>query len=164
MSKNKPTYIVVHTSDSSWGTAEDIDAWHRERGWEMIGYHYVIENGRVSSKGRPSLTRDGAIEAGRSEDQTGAHARGYNAKSIGICLIGKNGKFTHNQLGSLYALLTSLCFRHQIKVDAVVGHYETEQSGGKTCPDLKMDRVRKKLATLFTFFKSQMLTFPELKK
>jgi N-acetyl-anhydromuramyl-L-alanine amidase AmpD len=55
--------------------AAEIDQWHKERGWSSIGYHYVIR-------------RDGTVEVGRPLQQPGAHVKGHNDYSIGICLIG----------------------------------------------------------------------------
>lgn len=70
--------IIVHCSATPRGrnvTASDIDRWHRERGWNGIGYHYVVG-------------LDGNIEPGRDENEIGAHCKGHNAHSIGICYIG----------------------------------------------------------------------------
>lgn len=70
--------LVVHCSatrpDLDIG-AREIDTWHRNRGWDGIGYHDVIR-------------RDGTVEDGRPLKSPGAHARGHNANSIGVCLIG----------------------------------------------------------------------------
>lgn len=56
--------------------AEDIRRWHVQgNGWRDIGYHHVI-------------CRDGALENGRPLDQDGAHTKGYNGRSIGVCLVG----------------------------------------------------------------------------
>jgi len=54
---------------------KEIAEWHRARGWNGIGYHYVIR-------------RDGTIENGRPLERAGAHVEGHNANSIGICLVG----------------------------------------------------------------------------
>ena len=75
-------YIVLHCSatppSQDIGAAE-IDQWHRARGWSGIGYHWVIR-------------RDGRIEPGRSVShegvQQGAHVRGHNQHSVGVCLVG----------------------------------------------------------------------------
>ena len=70
--------IVIHCSATPEGKnfrARDIDAWHRQRGFKKIGYHYVID-------------LDGTIEKGRDESEVGAHVSGYNSHSIGICYIG----------------------------------------------------------------------------
>ena len=77
--------IVIHCSATPEGKnfrARDIDAWHRQRGFKKIGYHYVID-------------LDGTIEKGRDESEVGAHVAGYNSHTIGICYIGglaKDGK------------------------------------------------------------------------
>ena len=78
--------IIVHCSATKAGqdfTAADIDCWHRERGFNGIGYHYVIR-------------LDGKLEKGRDVSLAGAHCRGWNERSVGICYIGgvdENGRF-----------------------------------------------------------------------
>jgi hypothetical protein len=70
--------LVVHCAatrpDQDIGVAE-IDAEHRAQGWDCIGYHYVIR-------------RSGILEKGRPDSQVGAHVKGHNAFSLGICLVG----------------------------------------------------------------------------
>ncbi len=56
-------------------TYETIEAGHKARGFREIGYHYYIR-------------RDGSVQAGRSEDEIGAHCLGYNSIAIGICYEG----------------------------------------------------------------------------
>jgi N-acetyl-anhydromuramyl-L-alanine amidase AmpD len=48
---------------------------HKARGWEGIGYALVIK-------------RNGRIETGEDLKKAGAHAKGWNSKSVGVCLIG----------------------------------------------------------------------------
>lgn len=70
--------IVIHCSATRAGMdvrASDIDKWHKERGFAMIGYNYVID-------------LDGTVEKGRPLTMDGAHCIGYNNHSIGICYIG----------------------------------------------------------------------------
>lgn len=77
--------IIIHCSATPEGrdyTVADIDRWHKQRGWNGIGYHYVIY-------------RDGSVHTGRKVETMGAHCTGQNANSIGICYIGglaENGK------------------------------------------------------------------------
>lgn len=84
--------IVIHCSATRAGQdvrASDIDKWHRERGFAMIGYNYVIDlDGKVET-GRP-LSRDGA-----HCNTAGVSGKSYNRHSIGICYVGgldKDGK------------------------------------------------------------------------
>jgi len=70
--------IVVHCSATPPDMYVDkamIDRWHKERGWSGCGYHYVIK-------------RDGQIELGRPIEKIGAHVKGHNKTSIGICYCG----------------------------------------------------------------------------
>ncbi len=68
------TAIVLHHS-AGRGTLEDVDRIHRKRGYTCIGYHcYITRNGEVNL-GRPLLA-------------VGAHAKGHNKNTIGICLEG----------------------------------------------------------------------------
>lgn len=70
--------IIIHCSDTPFlkdFSAADIDKWHRERNFDCIGYHYVI-------------CLDGSVQVGRPLQRIGAHCKGYNSDSIGICYIG----------------------------------------------------------------------------
>lgn len=70
--------IIIHCSATPEGrnvTVADIDRWHRTRGFQGIGYHYVVY-------------LDGTIAAGRDEQLAGAHCRGHNQRSIGVCYVG----------------------------------------------------------------------------
>lgn len=70
--------IIIHCSATPEGrhvTVEDITAWHKQRGFRTIGYHYVIY-------------LNGELHRGRKESEIGAHVVGQNQKSIGICYIG----------------------------------------------------------------------------
>ena len=71
--------IIVHCSATKEGQefdVEDIRRWHVDgNGWKDVGYHYVIK-------------LDGQIQFGRPLERAGAHAKGHNETSIGICYIG----------------------------------------------------------------------------
>ena len=70
--------IIIHCSATPEGkpfTVQDITAWHKSRGFRTIGYHFVIY-------------LDGSIHNGRPLQEVGAHCKGHNAQSIGICYIG----------------------------------------------------------------------------
>ena len=77
-------YLVVHCSATPEGrehTAQDIELWHRQRGFEGIGYNYIVR-------------LDGTIEEGRDVNKIPAHVEGHNKDSIGICYIGGIDKNT----------------------------------------------------------------------
>ncbi len=137
--------IVVHCSDSPFGDAALIDHWHHARGWRGIGYHFVILNGYPDEESyiqrRPKFYLDGVVENGRPLDRIGAHVRGHNRNSVGVCLIGKR-QFTQQQFKSLVRII------EQLKADhpelSVAGHYELLKPGDtpKTCPNIDMDWLR----------------------
>lgn len=104
-------------------TAE-IKRWHtEERGWSDIGYHWVVE-------------LDGSLHAGRPEEISGAHCKGHNSSSIGICYVGGsdsegNSKDTRTegQRDALVALIKEILDRYP---DAeVFGHRDFST---KACP------------------------------
>jgi len=113
-------YIVIHCSDSPQGRGDDaatIHRWHREKQWSGIGYHYVI-------------TEDGTVQNGRPEYWMGAHVKGHNKDTLGICLIGVD-YFTDDQFAALRPLLAKLKIRHP-EVE-VVGHSTLDP--GRGCPN-----------------------------
>jgi len=132
--------IIVHCSASSFGDASDIDMWHRQRGWSQIGYHYVILNGKRDKHIPYTIGDDGVIETGRPVDIQGAHSKGQNRDSIGICVIGTHF-FTGKQLyESLPNLLASLLFTYDLTKDDVYGHHDFNLY--KSCPNISTDLIR----------------------
>ena len=132
--------IIVHCSASDWGSASVIDQWHKERGWTEIGYHYVITNGQIPHKRQYEAENDGIIQEGRSIDKMGAHVKGHNADSIGICLVGKI-HFTAKQLyDALPTLLRLLISKYDLSVTDIYGHNEFDSK--KTCPNFDVQLVR----------------------
>jgi N-acetylmuramoyl-L-alanine amidase len=93
--------LIVHASATPNDrnvTAKDIDIWHKQRGFKKIGYHFVI-------------LRDGTIEEGRNINEIGAHVRGHNRYTIGVCLIGAGyslDDFTKEQKKSLIKVTNNM--------------------------------------------------------
>ncbi len=124
----KINLLVVHCSatvpEQNIGIAE-IRQWHEQRGWNDIGYHYVIR-------------RDGTQETGRPLERAGAHAKGHNAFSIGICLVGgvdagnhPQNNFTPTQFASLRRLLLHL--QQRFPESRICGHRDLPKVR-KACP------------------------------
>ena len=70
--------IIIHSTATPKGmnaTAQDIDKWHKAKGYDCIGYHYVIN-------------RQGLIEKGRQDYLIGAHCKEHNNNTIGIAYVG----------------------------------------------------------------------------
>jgi N-acetylmuramoyl-L-alanine amidase len=126
--KRKIDKIIIHcsaTPPSMDIDAKEIDRWHRNKGWSQIGYHFVIK-------------RDGEIQDGRPLELIGAHVKGYNTGSIGICLVGgveegnvshAQDNFTDKQWRSLRNLL-KIC-KADYKKATIHGHNEY---ANKACP------------------------------
>lgn len=124
--------IVVHcsaTPPSFSGSAREIHKWHSAKGWSGIGYHFVID-------------RDGAIEVGRLIFMAGAHAEGYNARSVGICLMGgvnvkqePEDNFTLEQKESLHELVVYL--REKYPGAILMGHRDLPNVK-KACPSFNV--------------------------
>ena len=125
--------IIVHcsaTREGVWVDAAEIDAWHRERGWSMIGYHRVI---RI----------DGSVEQGRPYTRRGAHVSGNNKNTIGICMIGgldsegnPKNTFTDEQFHTLMTEIINI--RTFCNISQVKGHrdYSPDLNGdGLITPD-----------------------------
>jgi len=122
---NNPKYIILHHSATDADTFESIKRYHMEvRGWKDIGYHYLIE-------------KDGALYKGRDEKTTGAHTKGMNSESIGICLVGNFDKYEPNeaQLKTLNDLISDIQYRYNIPNENIKMHRDFADY--KTCPGLK---------------------------
>ena len=131
--------VIIHCSDSRWGCREAIDRWHKERGWDGIGYHYVINNPyALCVDSTPAIDRDGLIEVGRGIEEVGAHCKGRNDNSIGICLIGKD-MFTGKQFDSLRQLLNDIETKLEYSF-RVYAHHELDKK--KTCPNIEPGWLR----------------------
>ena len=119
--------IVIHHAAFEGGSLSSIDRLHRVKGWDGVGYHFVIGNG--------SMTEDGLVEVGfRWTGQlVGAHCRisqtddnWVNETGIGICLVGnmENHSPSAAQMASLEKLVRYLQNRYHIPLAEVKGHKE----------------------------------------
>lgn len=112
--------IIIHCSATRAGQdlrAKDIDRMHRARGFNQIGYNYVVD-------------LDGTVENGRALTINGAHCLGYNDHSVGICYIGgldENGQpadtRTDQQKAAIRELVATICKDYPII--EVLGHRDT---------------------------------------
>lgn len=128
--RKETTAIFVHCSATKASMdigVREIRQWHKEQGWLDVGYHFVIR-------------RDGTVEAGREQSAVGSHVKGYNANSVGVCLVGgidANGKpeanFTPEQMESLRAGIHSLQLQYPGAV--VRAHHDVAP---KACPSFNL--------------------------
>jgi len=122
--------IIIHCSATKPSMdigVDEITDWHvKGNGWSDIGYHYVIR-------------RDGSLEIGRDIEKDGAHCKGHNKNTIGICLVGgvndkgtPQDNFTPNQWYTLEHILENLVFKDYVEGSCYIkGHNEFSS---KACP------------------------------
>ena len=125
--------IIIHCSCTPAGRnigATTIRGWHKEKGFNDIGYHYVIR-------------LDGTVEEGRPIDQIGAHCQGHNRNSIGICYIGglsqkRQPKDTRTlaQRQAMKQLIREL--QEQFPMATIHGHNEF---ANKACPCFDINEI-----------------------
>lgn len=119
--------IIIHCSATPEGrahTVDDLRRWHKEQGFADVGYHYIVY-------------LDGSVHPGRSLERMGAHCKGHNAHSVGICYIGgmtadllhAKDTRTPEQRTALSALVTLL--RLRFPGAALHGHRDY---AAKACP------------------------------
>ena len=119
--------IIIHCSATREGQQVSVDTirdWHLAKGWNDIGYHFYID-------------LDGTINKGRDIDKIGAHCKGHNRNSIGICYCGgveADGKTpkdtrTQEQKDSLLHVLKTLKAMYP---EAVI--YSHSEFAAKACP------------------------------
>jgi N-acetylmuramoyl-L-alanine amidase len=135
----KPAWIVIHHSLTEDGAVKDWDAirrYHIEtNGWKAIGYHIGLEevDGKL------------VVQQGRPVGSIGAHCKGFNARSVGICLVGNYDREAPSD--DRLFLLASVCRELQrlygIHADQVIGHRESYALIGKpvekSCPGKLFD-------------------------
>jgi N-acetylmuramoyl-L-alanine amidase len=130
--------IVIHQTDTPTATVTSIDRYHRSLGWAGIGYHYVVY-------------RDGSVHKGRLNSQVGAHCKGDNATSIGICCVGEGnalpvgvGYMTQPMWDGLVRLVRLLMAAYHVPISRVVGHRErpSGREQHKSCPGFDVAVIR----------------------
>lgn len=134
--------IIIHCSATPEGRDdkfEDVEAWHLAKGWKPgSGYHFVIE-------------LDGTVRKGRPLSQPGAHVKGRNKTTIGICYIGgmtadmtaAKDTRTPAQRTALRLLLLDLGTKYGIT--KISGH---NQYANKACPSFNAGEEYKDLLSM----------------
>lgn len=129
-------YIVLHHTASSSGSIESIHESHVGRGWDGIGYHFVIGNGNGMGDGEIQPTFRWR------EQMHGAHAKSpgneYNNHGIGICLVGNFEETDPSaaQLASVKRLVGVLKHEYRLSDGQVVAHRDVKATAcpGKNFP------------------------------
>ena len=129
---NRPwRWIVIHHSASPTGSMAVFDKEHRAKGWDGVGYHFVIGNGTNSGDGQIEVTPRWPAQ------KWGAHAKTldnrFNEYGIGICMVGNFDveRPTPAQVKSLTRLTAWLMQTYHIAPQNVLGHRDTKPTD---CP------------------------------
>jgi len=142
MSTRQIKGIIIHCSATKPSMdigVEEITDWHViGNKWSDIGYHYVIK-------------RDGTLEHGRDINKDGAHCKGHNKNTIGICLVGgvndkgtPQDNFTPPQWDTLESLVEDLVWKDWVNPGCFIkGHNELSS---KACPSFDVQEWRDKVA------------------
>lgn len=118
--------IIVHCTATPAGrdvTVADVDSWHRKRGFDGIGYHYLV-------------SLDGTVHAGRPLERAGAHCRGYNSRSVGVCYVGgldRDGRPADTRTPAQRRALTELLGDLRRRFPCAVIHSHRDFAA-KACP------------------------------
>lgn len=116
--RSKTERIILHHAAASSCSAEQIHSWHLKNAWAGAGYHFLVR-------------KDGSIYRLRPEEYVGAHARGSNYNSIGICAEGnfENETMSNVQKNSLIELVSYI--KGKYGISKVQRHKDV---GSTACP------------------------------
>ena len=126
-----PKRLVIHHSASPRETTyEQVEGWHLEKGWDAIGYHYLIDGEAKAHVGRPIVYQ-------------GAHAKGANRDSIGICVTGDNTRdgLWWDRVQKLELTLLVGALRRAFPGIEVMGHREVP-GAATLCPGVDVSWLR----------------------
>lgn len=123
----KINFIVIHCDGimpHQHNTIQKIDAYHKSLGWKGVGYHEYVR-------------RDGSLEHGRPLWEVGAHVKGHNKYSIGICYEGgldSAGQPADTRTPQQVKVLRELVerFHAYFPHAVIVGHHDLDPK--KSCP------------------------------
>lgn len=129
--------IILHSTATLEGkdyTIEDIRRWHKARGWDDIGYHFVIY-------------RNGEVHKGRDVAIQGAHTLGHNEDSIGVAYVGglstdNKAKDTRTFMQKVSMRLLILYLKIRYRIREVLGH---KQCSHTECPSFDSETYAKNI-------------------
>jgi hypothetical protein len=140
---------VIHHSDTDSGNAAIFDNEHKNRGWEGVGYDFVIGNGNGSGDGQVEVTFRWR------QQKTGAHCKTpnnwANEEAVGICLVGnlEQRRPTRRQMQAVEELVEFLQRRYRIPKTRIYGHGSTPGARPTECPGRNFPMARFKSLLAF---------------
>jgi|GEM_PF-1907942 len=106
LKSNSPDSIIIH-GNHSYPTFSALQAFHKSKGWEGVGYHLFMDV-------------DGEIHQARPFDKEGAHALGFNFNPVGICFYSENGSLPYCRRSHAKDLVSQV--RDDLEVSRVIPH------------------------------------------
>lgn len=136
LSRRIQLLAIHHSASGRATTLEQIRSWHELRGWSDVGYHFVIEG-------------DGTLRPGRNPNEIGAHAKGHNMHSLGVCVVGDNTQpslaWSEDQRQSLVDFVR--WFRRFYPEADIMGHRDLKDAA-TLCPGLDVRALLKERGAL----------------
>lgn len=124
----RPGWMEGETAEAK---RDEIDRWHKKRGWRGFGYHELIARDGTRAKGRPLTSM-------------GAHVAGYNLGSIGVALEGGFGASKTDQFEDHFTPEQDKALREYIDeikriadIKYIRGHSEV---ANKACPGFTVSK------------------------
>ena len=141
--------IIIHCSATraNWREGQktstkvaEIKRWHvKDNGWSDIGYHFLID-------------RDGTVAKGRPVTRSGAHTKGHNKDTIGVCLIGGHGSSETDSFEDHFTPAQEKALRQKLKdMRSIYGPVKISghnQYAAKACPGFSVPLWLNEIANL----------------
>jgi LysM repeat protein len=132
---SKWKYIIIHHSGTDMGNSQQFYVAHKKKGWETVGYHFVIDNGSCGKDAGQIETTPRWIK-----QMNGAHckASNMNEKAIGVCLVGNysQDRLSGKQMDSIVFLVNELRRFYRIPNANIMGH-SSVPGAATECPGKK---------------------------
>lgn len=105
--------VLHHTGVTKDQTIQQIHNYHIGKGWIGIGYNFLVY-------------KNGEVYKGRGLEYVGAHCKGYNTHTVGICAVGdfENELMTQEQKQSIVKLISDIFSQYPNKIEFIKGHKE----------------------------------------
>jgi N-acetyl-anhydromuramyl-L-alanine amidase AmpD len=143
------TIVIHHAAAPTTTTVAQIRDWHKAKGWRDIGYHWLITDAPDSPLGpQMHMGRPHDFDDSWEPWERGAHVKGHNSHTVGICLVGSHSDYAPSEaaLDLLHGWLVALCLNWNLGASDIRGHREMKGAATE-CPGsfVDMDAIRERV-------------------